>query len=76
MSDKQGFFDAKSTTASGMADPLVSPRPHLEERKSFAPKQPVELAPPKDDPITYDELKEADGMQEKDTARFGRLENI
>lgn len=48
-----------------MADPLVSPRPHLEERKSFAPKTPVELAPPKDDPITLEQLKEADGMQEK-----------
>jgi hypothetical protein len=70
VSDKLGFFDAKSTTASGMADPLASPRPHLEERKSFAPKQPVELAPPKDDPITYEQLKEADGMQEKDTSRI------
>jgi hypothetical protein len=44
-----------------MADPLASPRPHLEERKSFMPKQPVELDPPKDDPITYDQLKENDG---------------
>jgi hypothetical protein len=44
-----------------MADPLASPRPHLEERKSFMPKQPVELDPPKDDPITYEQLKENDG---------------
>lgn len=45
-----------------MSDPLASPRPHLEERKSFAPKQPVELNPPKDDPITLEQLKEADGI--------------
>jgi hypothetical protein len=44
-----------------MADPLASPRPHLEERKSFAPKQPVEIAEPKNDPITYEQLKEHDG---------------
>ena len=69
VSDKQGFFDVKSTAASGMADPLVSPRPHLEERKSFAPKTPVELAPPKDDPISYEQLKEADGMQEQDISQ-------
>lgn len=44
------------------SDPLASPRPHLESRKSFAPKQPVELNAPKNDPITYEELKEHDGM--------------
>ena len=44
-----------------MADPLISPRPHLETRKSFIPKQPVELAEPKNDPITYEELAQHDG---------------
>jgi hypothetical protein len=48
-----------------MSDPLASPRPHLEPRKSFAPKQPVELAPPKDDPITLEQLKEADGTHRR-----------
>ena len=52
-----------------MADPLISPRPHLEERKSFAPKQPVELAPPKHDPITYEQLKEHDGRYHSITLR-------
>jgi membrane-associated progesterone receptor component len=34
-----------------------------EEHKkgSFAPKQPVELAPPKDDPITPEYLEKCDG---------------
>ncbi|TID27615.1 Meiotically up-regulated protein [Venturia nashicola] len=37
-----------------------------EEHKkgSFAPKQPVELAPPKDDPITQEYLQKCDGTQE------------
>ena len=44
-----------------MSDPLVSQRPHLEARKSFLPKQPVELAEPKSDAITYEELAQCDG---------------
>ena len=34
---------------------------HVEEPKNFAPKTPVNLAPPKDDPITPDELSKCDG---------------
>jgi membrane-associated progesterone receptor component len=37
---------------------------HNTEPKSFAPKHPVELAPPKDDPITYEELAKCDGVFE------------
>jgi hypothetical protein len=43
-----------------MSDP-TSPMQHESEPKSFAPKTPVELAPPKDDPITYEELAKCDG---------------
>lgn len=32
------------------------------ERKRFEPKQPVKLDPPKDDPITMEELSKCDGM--------------
>ncbi|KAL1965127.1 hypothetical protein VTN77DRAFT_6040 [Rasamsonia byssochlamydoides] len=32
-----------------------------EERKRFEPKQPVQLDPPKDDPITMEELSKCDG---------------
>lgn len=44
-------------------DPLVSPRPHNENPmdKQFAPKVPVELAEPKDDLISQEELAAADG---------------
>ncbi|KAI5805939.1 cytochrome b5-like heme/steroid binding domain-containing protein [Geopyxis carbonaria] len=31
------------------------------EPKNFAPKEPVTLAPPKDDPITVDQLAKCDG---------------
>jgi hypothetical protein len=34
---------------------------HVEEPKNFAPKTPVNLAPPKDDPITPEELSKCDG---------------
>ena len=48
-----------------MADPLTSPRPHnaVSEGNSsyFAPKNPVELAEPKDDMISYEELAKHDG---------------
>jgi len=43
-----------------MSDP-TSPMQHESEPKSFAPKTPVDLAPPKDDPITYEELAKCDG---------------
>lgn len=46
-----------------MSDP-TSPQPYS-EGKTFAPKQPVELAPPKSDPITYEELSQCDGMYKK-----------
>lgn len=47
-----------------MADPLMSPRPHnagSEGNSYFAPKNPVELAEPKDDMISYEELAKHDG---------------
>ena len=34
---------------------------HVEESKKFAPKDPPKLNPPKDDPITIDELAKCDG---------------
>jgi hypothetical protein len=34
---------------------------HVEEPKNFAPKTPVNLDPPKDDPISYEELSKCDG---------------
>lgn len=34
---------------------------HEPEPKQFNPKQPVQLDPPKDDPITYEELSKCDG---------------
>jgi hypothetical protein len=43
-----------------MSDP-TSPMQHESEPKSFAPKTPVDLAPPKDDLITYEELAKCDG---------------
>jgi len=39
-----------------MADSEREPEP-----KNFAPKVPVKLDPPKDDPITYEELAKCDG---------------
>lgn len=35
---------------------------HEEEPKRFSPKVPVELDPPKYDPISYEELSKCDGM--------------
>lgn len=32
------------------------------EPKRFEPKQKVEINPPKDDPYTYEDLKQCDGM--------------
>lgn len=34
---------------------------HVEEPKRFEPKKPVQLDPPKDDPITVDYLAKCDG---------------
>ncbi|PKY01881.1 cytochrome b5 [Aspergillus campestris IBT 28561] len=34
---------------------------HVEEPKRFSPKEPVQLNPPKDDPITKEELAKCDG---------------
>ncbi len=50
-----------------MSDPLLSPRPHTEEKR-FEPKQKVELSEPKNDPYTYEELAQCDGK-----ASSGRL---
>ncbi|ETN36319.1 uncharacterized protein HMPREF1541_08596 [Cyphellophora europaea CBS 101466] len=44
-----------------MADPLASPRPHLQSTKSFDPRTPVALEKPKEDPISYEELQKHDG---------------
>lgn len=41
-----------------LADTMSS---HEPEPKQFNPKQPVQLDPPKDDPITYEELSKCDG---------------
>ncbi|KAF1950131.1 progesterone binding protein-like protein [Byssothecium circinans] len=38
-------------------------------KERFAPKQPVQLAPPKDDIITVEELSKCDGTQEDDQGR-------
>lgn len=35
---------------------------HEEEPKRFSPKVPVQLDPPKYDPITYEELSKCDGI--------------
>jgi membrane-associated progesterone receptor component len=35
---------------------------HVAEPKNFAPKTPVNLDPPKDDPISQEELSKCDGM--------------
>lgn len=46
-----------------MSDP-TSPREHNRSaEKTFAPKHKVDLQEPKDDPITYDELAQCDGME-------------
>ena len=34
----------------------------MSETKRFEPKQPVQLDPPKDDPISVEELSKCDGM--------------
>ncbi|KAF7507107.1 hypothetical protein GJ744_010920 [Endocarpon pusillum] len=39
----------------------MSDKGHVEEPKNFAPKTPVNLDPPKDDPITSEELSKCDG---------------
>jgi len=38
-----------------------SSKGHVEEPRNFAPKEPVQLNPPKDDPITVEELAKHDG---------------
>jgi len=43
-------------SAHKMADSEREPEP-----KNFSPKKPVDLAEPKDDPITYEELAKCDG---------------
>lgn len=40
---------------------------HVEEPKRFEPKTPVNLNPPKDDPITLDYLAKCDGMSIPDS---------
>jgi hypothetical protein len=48
-----------------MAEP-TSPREHnAGAEKTFAPKHKVDLLPPKDDPITYEELAQCDGMGQR-----------
>lgn len=56
-----------------MSDP-TSPMEYESEPKSFAPKTPVDLAPPKSDPITYEELAKCDGaFANPKTAPFGAM---
>lgn len=51
-----------------MSDP-TSPREHnASAEKTFAPKTKVDLQPPKDDPITYDELAQCDGTKQPPAA--------
>lgn len=38
-----------------------SKRGHVEEPKNFTPKDPPKLNPPKDDPISVEELAKCDG---------------
>lgn len=38
---------------------------HVAEPKNFAPKTPVDLNPPKDDPISPEELSKCDGKNAK-----------
>lgn len=55
-----------------MSDPLLSPRPHTEEKR-FEPKQKVELQEPKDDLFTYEQLAECDGKaSSRKSDRLGR----
>ena len=42
---------------------------HVEEPKNFEPKTPVTINPPKDDPITVEELAKYDGKLEERQAR-------
>ena len=44
-----------------MTDADASTRDHVAEPKNFAPKVPVQLAEPKDDPYSYDDLAKCDG---------------
>lgn len=43
------------------------------EKKRFEPKQPVQLDPPKDDPITMEELSKCDGM---DLSLYSRVDIV
>ncbi|MCJ1327480.1 hypothetical protein MMC10_004149 [Thelotrema lepadinum] len=40
---------------------------HAPEPKNFAPKEPVKLDPPKDDPISKEELSKCDGKESSRT---------
>ena len=53
-----------SRQISAQTVPQMRDESHVEEPKSFAPKKPVQLNPPKDDPITPSELKKCDGSDE------------
>ncbi|KKY25101.1 putative progesterone binding [Phaeomoniella chlamydospora] len=53
-----------SRQISAQTVPQMRDESHIEEPKSFAPKKPVQLNPPKDDPITPSELKKCDGSDE------------
>ncbi|KAL9617726.1 MAG: hypothetical protein Q9160_007500 [Pyrenula sp. 1 TL-2023] len=45
-----------------MADAPTTPSGHVAEPKNFEPKTPVQLNPPKHDPISVEELAKCDGM--------------
>lgn len=53
------------STASALHEPFVIPSqmPAQEVTRSFDPKDPPKLNPPKDDPISVEELAKCDGMR-------------
>ncbi len=51
--------DSSSSTSGKV--PAEDTKGHVEEPKNFAPKAPVQLDPPKDDPITVEELAKCNG---------------
>ena len=57
---------------------MAESRDHVEEPKNFEPKKPVSLDPPKDDPISSEELAKCDGNDARcdKTAFMGTLINI
>lgn len=53
-------FDKEGTKKKKKNNPMAATG-HVEESKKFAPKDPPKLNPPRDDPISIDELAKCDG---------------